>query len=189
MFLMEKIGHANEKIFIDTVPFLCWLVFFKVCIICFISSRSHWVSLNFPGVKSPTSSLRWELTCGLHSAMPQIAKAVLWLELCPPSAGETYRKELLPPQVCPGGLQVLREGLWFPLAQTDLQHQHPEPPHGGALIWIQSSSICWSQYPLLLVFIHYAWKHLNVTELHVHVKGCSSPIERIIFKKKDVLLN
>lgn len=62
-------------------------------------------------------------------------------------AGQADREELLPAQVGPGGLQVVREGLRLPLAQTDLQRQHPQPPHGGAVLWLQSSSVRRPEYP------------------------------------------
>lgn len=64
------------------------------------------------------------------------------------SAGETYREELLSAQVGPGGLQVLREGVRLSLPQADLQRQHPQPPHGGAVLRLQGSSLRGSEYPL-----------------------------------------
>lgn len=67
---------------------------------------------------------------------------------CSPD-GEADWEELLSPQVGSGGLQVLREGVRLPLAQTDLQRQHPQPPHGGAVVRLQSASIRRPEYPLL----------------------------------------
>lgn len=62
-------------------------------------------------------------------------------------AGEIDWEELLPAQVSPGGLQVLCTGVRLSFAQSDLQRQHAQPPHGGALLRLQSAPLRRPQYP------------------------------------------
>ena len=63
------------------------------------------------------------------------------------SDGEVNREELFPTQVCPGGLQGVRQSLRLALAQADLQREYPQPAHGGTVLRLQGPPLRRPQYP------------------------------------------
>jgi len=65
-------------------------------------------------------------------------------------AGEPYCKELLSASVSEGRLQVVRAIVRISQSQADIWRRDAWPAESCTLIWLQSPSVRWPQYP----FVH-----------------------------------